>query len=147
MWLRGCSATKPLAIRDNRLPAISPNAFVSSSVALPQRVIPFLSQMLLGRFASGDEYEWLRIPARAVRAAFVWLTTTMTAALIDEHEVFDVVHLSNILDLLVTSAKRKRLASTRALAYSGAGRCSRKRLARRPAAPRRWSIACSGVVS
>ncbi len=59
---------------------------------------PFLSQMLLGRFAPQAEHFWLRSPRVKPRAAISCEESPMLPALEKRKGEFDLVHLSNILD-------------------------------------------------
>jgi S-adenosylmethionine-diacylglycerol 3-amino-3-carboxypropyl transferase len=66
----------------------------------PARGNPFLTQMLLGRFARGSEHAWLRIPTLAAPPQVAWTVGSMVDALRLRRSDTEFVHLSNILDWL-----------------------------------------------
>ncbi|MGH8678905.1 MAG: DUF3419 family protein [Burkholderiales bacterium] len=72
---------------------------------------PFLSQMLLGRFAPGAEYLWLQQPVLKSTPPVSWEESPMVPVLQKHREEFDLVHLSNILDWLDPEAARETLES------------------------------------
>lgn len=65
---------------------------------------PFLSQLLLGRFAPGAVHAWLAAPSPAAMPALRFTTGTMDQALARHTGAYDYVHLSNILDWLSPEA-------------------------------------------
>ncbi len=73
---------------------------------------PFLSQMLLGRFAPQAEHFWLRSPRVKPRAAISCEESPMLPALEKRKGEFDLVHLSNILDWLSPDQAREILETT-----------------------------------
>ena len=75
----------------------------------PARGNPFLSQMLLGRFAPGAEHAWLQALRPAARPEVTWAVTPMVEALRRRRADTDFVHLSNILDWLAPEAARETL--------------------------------------
>jgi S-adenosylmethionine-diacylglycerol 3-amino-3-carboxypropyl transferase len=72
---------------------------------------PFLSQMLLGRFAPGAEHPWLQQPVLKSTPSLSWDASPMVPALEKHRGEFDLVHLSNILDWLDPEAARETLES------------------------------------
>src|SRR5262245_4393069 len=70
---------------------------------------PFLSQLLLGRFAPGAVHAWLGAPIPGAMPALRFTAGTMDQALARHTGAFDSVHLSNILDWLSPEAAGRTL--------------------------------------
>ena len=70
---------------------------------------PFLSQLLLGRFAPGAVHAWLAAPSPAAMPALRFTAGTMDQALERHTDAYDYVHLSNILDWLSPAAAGRTL--------------------------------------
>ena len=87
--------------------------------AQPAAGNPFLSQMLLGRFAPGFEHFWLRSPVVDAIPPIQWEASTMVPALRRRPGEFDLVHLSNILDWLDPDQATETLESAHAALRPG----------------------------
>jgi S-adenosylmethionine-diacylglycerol 3-amino-3-carboxypropyl transferase len=77
--------------------------------SLPAADNPYLWQMLLGHFPRHVIYPWLAAPAPARMPEVFWSVGDMTQALQGRREVFDFIHLSNILDWLAPEEARSIL--------------------------------------
>ena len=66
----------------------------------PARHNPWLRQMLGGRYPSGCPAPWFTARAPVDPPRIEWVRSTMLEVLRDSGEIFDFIHLSNILDWL-----------------------------------------------
>jgi len=70
---------------------------------------PYLWQMLQGRFPKETVYPWLNAASPGRMPEVVWTVTSMADAMQRVSEVFDFIHLSNILDWLAPDEARTTL--------------------------------------
>ena len=76
---------------------------------LPAADNPYLWQILRGRFPNHVLYPWLTASAPTRMPEIRWTVTSMAEALYDQHETYDFIHVSNILDWLTPEDARSTL--------------------------------------
>jgi S-adenosylmethionine-diacylglycerol 3-amino-3-carboxypropyl transferase len=86
---------------------------------LPAADNPYLWQMLEGRFPHEVVYPWLKAAAPTHMPEVRWSVTSMAETLRGQSEVFDFIHLSNILDWLAPEEARALLDLVRAALRPG----------------------------
>lgn len=76
---------------------------------LPAADNPYLWQILQGRFPHRVVYPWLTAVVPTRMPELRWTVTSMAEALYDQHEAYDFIHVSNILDWLTPDEARSTL--------------------------------------